>query len=91
MLWLKAVIERIKITPSDEVEAVDRYIAHFFSKLINVDRALSEKETLIHNFTQVCNQYLSGKQIVYDDKESRRSVVLTIRGKTIELKSLSSG
>jgi AAA domain, putative AbiEii toxin, Type IV TA system len=88
---LKAVIEKLKITPRGQVQPGDRYIAHFFSKLINVDRALSEKEVLIQRFTQVCNGYLSGKQLVYNDKESSISVRLQPSGELMELKALSSG
>jgi hypothetical protein len=88
---LKAVIERIKTTPSEEVEAVDRYIAHFFSKLIDVDRALSEKERLLQRFADVCNGYLVGKSIIYADKDSSINVVLHKSGKPLQLKSLSSG
>jgi hypothetical protein len=88
---LRAVIEKLRTTPSSGLQPVDRYIAHFFSKLINVDRALSEKEQLIARFTDVCNKYLNGKKMVYDDKDSSIGVKLIPSNTPLELKSLSSG
>ena len=88
---LREVIDKLKTTDSRGLEAIDRYIAHFFSKLITVDRALAHREQQIVRFAEVCNKYLSGKQMLYDDKDSSISVRLLSTGEPLLLRSLSSG
>jgi energy-coupling factor transporter ATP-binding protein EcfA2 len=88
---LRAVIDKLQTSDESIIEANDRYIAHFFSKLIAVDRALSERERRILRFSEVCNKYLSGKEMVYDDKESTVGVRLESTGQELRLRSLSSG
>lgn len=88
---LREVISKLQSSEVSAIEANDKYIAHFFSKLVAVDAALSEREQRILRFSDVCNQYLSGKEIVYDDKASLVGVRLTSTGKQLPLRSLSSG
>jgi predicted ATP-binding protein involved in virulence len=88
---LRDVIDKLKSPQSSNVQPVDRYIAHFFSKLINVDKALSEREQLSVRFTEVCNKYLTGKRMVYDDKGSKLGVKLVPADRDLPLKALSSG
>ncbi len=88
---LRAVIDKLQASDDMLIEANDRYIAHFFSKLIEVDKALSEKERRILRFSDVCNKYLSGKEMFYDDKESTVGVRLLSTGQELRLRSLSSG
>src|SRR5262249_26486461 len=64
---------------------------HFFSKLIAVDKALSDQEKRILRFSNVCNNYLSGKEMIYDDKEATIGVRLQSTGQELRLRSLSSG
>ena len=81
----------MKTAPTEAVETGKRYIAHFFSKLVQVDKALSDKESVIQRFIKVCNGYLSGKELIYNDKESSIDVCLQPSGRSLELKALSSG
>lgn len=73
---------------SQKVE--DRYIAHFFSKLIEVHRALEVREKAISQFVSVCNGYLADKEIAFDAKTYSINIVLK-DGQPIGLKDLSSG
>lgn len=88
---LRTVIEKLQASDDSLIEPNDRYIAHFFSKLVAVDKALSEQEKRILKFAGVCNRYLSGKEMTYDDKEYTVSVRLLSTGQELRLKSLSSG
>lgn len=88
---LRTVIKKLQTSDESLIEANDRYIAHFFSKLIAVDIALSERERRILRFSDVCNRYLNGKEMVYDDKEFTVAVRLQSTGDPLRLKFLSSG
>lgn len=87
---LRAVIGKLRSASEAPIAQNDQYVAHFFSKLIVVDKALSQREQLIVRFADVCNKYLSGKEMVYNDKESSLYVRLP-SGRQLPLRSLSSG
>lgn len=88
---LREVIEKLQTSDDTLLGPNDRYIAHFFSKLISVDKALFDQEKRILKFAAVCNRYLSGKELVYDDEEYTVLVRLISTGQELQLKSLSSG
>jgi hypothetical protein len=88
---LRTVIGKLQASDDSLIEPNDRYIAHFFSKLIAVDKALFDREKRILKFAAVCNHYLSGKEMIYDDKEYTVGVRLLSTGQELRLKSLSSG
>ena len=86
---LRAVIDKLRTASKPDLEAVDRYIAHFFSgSFIKVDGALSEREQRIAQFTEVCNKYLIGKSMVYDDKDSSICARLLSTGQPLPLRFL---
>jgi energy-coupling factor transporter ATP-binding protein EcfA2 len=87
---LRVVIDKIKRTPTS-VTAEDKYIAHFFAKLVAAHKTLIEKEESASHFARVCNQYLRGKAVIYDDRTYRISVALVPSGQHIPLRELSSG
>lgn len=88
---LRDVIDRVKASggPS-EVDAADRYIAHFFARLVAVHQALIGKEESMARFAEVCARYLRGKEVGYDDKAYGLRV-LSEGGHPLELRHLSSG
>ncbi|HWY59461.1 MAG TPA: AAA family ATPase [Terriglobales bacterium] len=45
----------------------DKVIAHFLSKLVALHREQQASETDVRQFAKVCNAYLTGKHLVYDD------------------------
>jgi hypothetical protein len=64
--------ERLRSKVSDMAQRVeigqdDKVIAHFLSKLLDLYREQQTSETDVLNFVRVCNQYLSGKDLVYDN------------------------
>lgn len=66
---LRLVINRIRTSASGTVSSSDRLIAHFFSKLIELHNTMNEKEKWIVKFLTVCNSYLHGKYLEFDDKK----------------------
>jgi predicted ATPase len=45
----------------------DKVIAHFLSKLVALHQEQQASETDVREFVKVCNAYLTGKHLVYDD------------------------
>lgn len=88
---LRQVIGKLTSPGQAQMSTVDNYIVHFFAKLFEVDRVQSQREQLIVSFADVCNNYLVGKKMFYDDKNSSIELRLTKNGKPLALKSLSSG
>jgi hypothetical protein len=70
----------------------DAYVAHFLSKLVQSSKRLTEREQPVTAFIRVCNGYLQGKKLVYDELMYRIFVEdVPRRDREIELKYLSSG
>jgi len=76
----------------------DKVIAHFLSKLVALHREQQASEADVRQFAQLCNAYLTGKQLVYDDvnyviyieQEDSPPAVKDAEDK-LKLKMLSSG
>lgn len=86
--------KRIKLIQSierKEIDVNDKYLAHYFSKLVNVTNEIVIKENNITRFVSTCNFYLRpGKSIVYNENTSEMKVV-DDRDKGIDFSALSSG
>lgn len=88
---LRNVIHRVRTSPSqDTLDPGDRYLAHFFAKLIGIHNALTSQEADIKRFTQICSRYLSGKAFAYDRTTYKLPLVSESRHE-LALKDLSSG
>jgi len=64
--------ERLRAKVSDmakrlDIDQDDKVIAHFLSKLLDLYKEQQNSETDVRNFVSVCNEYLSGKDLVYDN------------------------
>lgn len=59
------------------IQADDKVIAHFLSKLLILYRDQQANEMDVRKFVNVCNGYLTGKKLVYDDVKYELAVVLT--------------
>jgi predicted ATPase len=55
------------ISASHAIEERDKVIAHFLLKLIELYSEQQESERNVRDFVQLCNQYLAGKEMVYDN------------------------
>jgi predicted ATP-dependent endonuclease of OLD family len=88
---LRAKILGMKGKKRSQLEVNDLYLAHYFTRLMSASADISEQETEISAFVEVCNAYmLPGKQMVYDDTKFIVEII-DDRGKPIDLSVLSSG
>lgn len=88
---LRRKIKNIQNKKKNETEINDRYLAHYFARLVAITLDISARETSIASFVQVCNQYLKpGKSIVYDEISFVVKIV-DDRGRDLDLSVLSSG
>ena len=98
--------ERLRVKVSDmtqrgEIEQDDKVIAHFLSKLLDLYREQESSEIDVRNFVRVCNQYLTGKGLVYDNvkygltvrpsDDSDSDYLFPDAAEPLSLKVLSSG
>lgn len=90
-ILLKEKITQIKGKKRAEVDVNDRYLAHYFSRLMSVSADIANKEADVSSFVEVCNRYLHpSKQMVYDETKFSITIVDT-NGRPIDLSVLSSG
>ena len=79
-----------KIKSNKILSRNDLYLAHFFSKLVNLYNEKKENERPIRNFIEVCNNYISPKHLDYDDINYRINI-FNSNSKELEMSMLSSG
>lgn len=90
---LKEKVETISATHT--IEEQDKVIAHFLSKLIELYSEQQEDEKNVREFVALCNRYLTGKRMVYDN--IKYTIYIAQDGathkpqETLEMKALSSG
>ena len=65
-LLLRASVERLRSLTSEPSEK-DAYIAHFLTKLVQASKNLIDREQTITQLVSVCNRYLEGKKLRYDE------------------------
>ena len=88
---LREKIGSIKGKRIDHIALNDRYLAHYFTRLMAADAEISKRETDISNFVEVCNAYLSpSKTLVYDERNFGVGI-FDDRGRPLDMKDLSSG
>ena len=86
-----------EISASDRIAQEDRVIAHFLSKLVSLYKEQQQNESDVRDFVRLCNAYLTGKQLVYDETKyeiyikGSESVSGSESNDRLELKVLSSG
>jgi predicted ATP-dependent endonuclease of OLD family len=68
-----------------------KYLVNFLTNLIKIYDQQKMLDNSIKNFTNVCNGYLIGKKVVYNESKVTISVIQTKDDQEIELKNLSSG
>lgn len=87
---LRQVISRLK-RPESAVSSQEKYVGHFFSKLAAIHKSLADAEGAVEGFVKVCNGYLVGKSVVFDDRKYAIEVRHDRAGTPLELRQLSSG
>ena len=87
---LRNLVQTLRQKGKGRLRVQDKYLAHFFSRLMALTRALREREYPIRAFASVCSKYLDEKQIHYNDKDYRLDIKM-VNDRAIELSNLSSG
>lgn len=90
---LKQKVEAISAT--HRIDEQDKVIAHFLSKLIELYSEQQADEKNVRDFVSICNQYLTGKRMVYDNIKYTIFIARDSDGnkaqETLQMKALSSG
>lgn len=88
---LRRKILGMKGKKQEKMEVNDRYLAHYFTRLMSASADISAQEVEVSAFVEVCNAYLKpGKVMLYDDTKFTIEIQ-DDRGKPIDLSMLSSG
>lgn len=87
---LSNVITNIRDRTGGRLKSNDKYLAHFFSKLVEVTTELKRQDTAIRSLVHFCNSYLDNKEIAYDDVDYTFRIQSNDAAE-IELNQLSSG
>lgn len=61
---LREIIAKIKVEHS--IQTDDRVVAHVLTRLIELQKTRQQRERAIREFVEICNKYLTGKELVYD-------------------------
>lgn len=72
----------------------ERLVYHYFSTILRFQGSLQEREKPISAFCELCSEYISDKQFIYNSSTFSFSIVARDRqrdGGTIDLADLSSG
>jgi hypothetical protein len=91
---LSKTINSVRSGSGTEPNEHDKVICHYFLKLLNFQKELSEKEEAISAFCDVCNEYMVDKTFIYDSTEFRFSIKskgLDEKEREVKLRNLSSG
>jgi AAA domain, putative AbiEii toxin, Type IV TA system len=86
---LREMIAQLQKKRTGRLRAGQKYVAHFFSRLVEAANRLKDRETPVRQFVDICNKYLEGKRVVYDDL--KYTVTVEQDGRAVELGHLSSG
>ncbi len=98
----KAVLkEKVSSIAGRSYDPRDNVIAHFLLKLLTLYKEQQANEKNVRKFVDVCNGYLSGKRMAYDEAhydivievtdELHEVTTLTRAAEKVELRMLSSG
>lgn len=88
---LREKISSIQGKPKQQVELNDRYLAHYFTRLMSTSDDIGERERDIVGFVNVCNAYLMPTKKLYYDEQSFSVSIRDMDGRDIDMSALSSG
>jgi ABC-type lipoprotein export system ATPase subunit len=74
-----------------EIITNDKFLAHYFTRLVAVHADISKKEQDIASFAEVCNQYLLPAKTITYDEINFTIKIFDDRGEELALSVLSSG
>jgi energy-coupling factor transporter ATP-binding protein EcfA2 len=89
---LRSIIAKTK--EEGNIHSEDKVVAHFLTQLIELHRDQEEDERDVRDFVDVCNGYLTGKQLHYNNQAFEISVLQQVSAdeyQTLAMRDLSSG
>lgn len=81
----------LDLVETGKIQKDHKPLIYFVSNLLKVYEQQQENDEAIQNFTKVCNNYLSDKEIVYDESNVTISIVRKKNQSIVNIESLSSG
>ena len=90
---IRKSLSRIKTTNMESIWNHDNISYYFYSNLRQRFLQIQEDEKPLVNFFNACNNYLSNKKIIYDEKSRNYQIIVTDgnKHKNISMEDLSSG
>lgn len=86
---VESAIRRIRVG-GVQVEARDKYLAYFFSRLLDIYTSLAQSEGNIRKLVTTCNRYFERKSLIYNDTTFATGIFDTDNS-PLSWKVLSSG
>jgi predicted ATP-dependent endonuclease of OLD family len=88
---LRGKVKEIQGKKKSEVPINDRFLAHYFTRLVAVNGDIARRETDVTTFVDVCNQYLKPSKYFSYDEINFTVKIFDERGNDLDLSVLSSG
>ncbi len=79
------------IVLNKEVSSTDNSLFYFLQTLVEIYEKQKEFDNSINRFKEICNGYLIGKKVIYDESNIKIYIKSDDNDKPIELNKLSSG
>ena len=80
-----------EIILNKEATSTDNSLLYFIQTLVDIYEKQKELDNSINKFKDVCNNYLIGKQVYYDESNIKISIKSNDGSKSLPLNKLSSG
>ena len=93
---IRRILSQIKTTLETPSRVQEKIICHYFLKLIDFDKEMSEEEASLLKFVDKCNKYLVSNSLIYDNQDFTCRIYNKVSGKTsntdeIHFQDMSSG
>lgn len=93
---IRRILSEVRETLLPPSSVREKIVCHYFLKLIDFDREMSDEETSLLKFVEKCNKYLVSNYLVYDNQEFTCKIYNRVSGDIsasdeISFQNLSSG
>ena len=93
---IRKILSEIRDTLETPTRVREKIICHYFLKLIDFDKEMSEEESSLLKFVEKCNKYLVSNGLVYDNQEFTCKIYNKVSGELsdsdiIHFQDMSSG
>ncbi|MGN1158135.1 MAG: AAA family ATPase [Agathobacter sp.] len=90
------ILSQIRETLEPPTRVREKIVCHYFLKLIDFDKEISEEESCLLKFIDKCNKYLVSNVLVYDSKDFSCKIYNKVNGELcnseeIHFQDMSSG